>query len=140
MIVVYTTGVFDLLHIGHINILKKAHGLGDELIVGVQEDNSVYEQKGETPILNCQERMLMLEALDFVNRTVGYKNTDQLEMLDSIKPNIMVQGSDWEDSSDRTLIKKYLIDNNIKLVQFPYTDNLSTTEIKNRIYKKQKNR
>ena len=134
MIVIYTTGVFDLLHIGHINILKRARALGDKLTVGVQDDDSVEEQKGERPILNCNERIAMLEALHFVDDTISYTNTDQLDMLELIQPNIMVQGSDWEESSDRTTIKKYLNDNNIELVQFSYTKILSTTEIKNRIY------
>ena len=135
MIIIYTTGVFDLLHIGHIKILKRARALGDKLTVGVQDDDSVEEQKGERPILNSNERMAMLEALHIVDNTICYTNTDQLDMLDLIKPNIMVQGSDWEESSDRTTIKKYLNDNNIELVHFPYTKNLSTTEIKDRMYK-----
>ena len=99
MIIIYTTGVFDLLHIGHIKILKRARALGDKLTVGVQDDDSVEEQKGERPILNSNERMAMLEALHIVDNTICYTNTDQLDMLDLIKPNIMVQGSDWEESS-----------------------------------------
>ena len=60
MTLVYTTGVFDILHPGHISTLKRAREYGDKLIVGVQDDESVEKQKGRRPTLTCKERMMML--------------------------------------------------------------------------------
>ena len=134
IIVVYTTGVFDLLHPGHLNLLRRARALGDKLIVGVQEDDSVEEQKGKRPIMSYEQRMAMLEALPFVDVVVPYGDLDQRKMLDLLKPDIMVQGGDWLKSGDRTEIIRYLTENNIKLVQFPYTRDISTIEIKKRVY------
>ena len=105
---VYTTGVFDLLHPGHLSLLRKARALGDKLIVGVQEDDSVEEQKGKRPIMNCEQRMAMLEALPFVDIVFPYSNLDQRKMLAILKPDIMVQGGDWFKTGHRVAIIKYL--------------------------------
>ncbi|MEW6171240.1 MAG: adenylyltransferase/cytidyltransferase family protein [Candidatus Omnitrophota bacterium] len=133
MIIVYTTGVFDLLHPGHLNILKRARALGDRLIVGVQNDESVEQQKGKRPTMACADRILMLETLPFVDIVVPYQDIDQRLMLSLIKPDIMVQGEDWLKTGDRTEIIKFLKQNKIRLVQFPYTQTISTTKIKEKI-------
>lgn len=131
---VYTTGVFDLLHPGHINLLRRARALGDKLIVGLQEDDSVEAQKGKRPIMNCEERKIILEALPFVDSVKPYSDLDQRKMLKLIKPNIMVQGGDWLKTGDRTKIINFLQKSNIKLIQFPYTQGVSSTDIKERVY------
>ena len=130
---VYTTGVFDILHRGHFNILTKAAALGDRLVVGLQEDDSVRQSKGKLPVLNTLERVEQLKALPFVSDVRVYTGTDQLPHLEEVKPDIMVQGDDWLATGDRTEIVKYLKDNNIRLVLFPYTQSISTTEIKKRV-------
>ena len=132
--IVYTTGVFDLIHPGHLNLLRRARALGDKLIVGVQEDDSIEKQKGKKPIMTCEQRIAMLEALPFVDVVFPYIDLDQRRMLSLLKPDIMVQGGDWLKSGDRGIIIQYLKDNNIKLVQFPYTKDISSTEIKERVY------
>jgi len=133
MIIVYTTGVFDLLHPGHLDTLKRARALGDRLVVGVQDDESVLGQKGRLPSVNCTNRMLMLEAFSFVDVVIPYYNIDQREMLALIKPDIMVQGQDWLLTGDRRDIVEYLRQNGIRLVQFPDIKNLSSTKIKKHI-------
>ena len=136
MIIVYTTGVFDLLHPGHLKLLRRARALGDRLIVGVQDDESVKKQKGKKTIMNCAERIAMLEALPFVDIAISYNSLDQRDNLKLILPDIVVQGSDWMKTGDRRKTINYLKKNNIRLVQFPYTKNISTTEIKKRINEK----
>jgi len=133
-LIVYTTGVFDLIHPGHLNLLKKARALGHKLIVGVQEDDSVEEQKGKRPIMACEQRMAMLEVLPFVDIVFSYSDLDQRKMLELYKPDIMVQGGDWMKTGDRTEIIEYLQNHNIRLAQFPYTKGISSTEIKEKIY------
>lgn len=132
--IVYTTGIFDLLHPGHLNLLRRAKALGDKLIVGVQEDDSVEAQKGKRPIMTCEERMSMLKALPFVDVVMPYSDLDQRKMLKLIKPNIMIQGGDWQKTADRSKIINFAEKNNIRVVQFPYTRGISTSAIKEKIY------
>ena len=133
MTIVYTTGVFDILHRGHFNILIKASDLGDRLIVGVQDSESVYVSKNKYPVLSTQERIEQLKILPFVYDVYVYKGTDQKPYLKTIKPNILVQGDDWLFSENRSNIIEYLKKNKIRLILFPRTDNISTSEIKQRI-------
>ena len=134
MTIVYTSGVFDILHRGHLNILTKARALGDRLFVGIQNDNAVFESKGYFPALSTQERVEQMRALRFVDEVITYySGTDQTETLDSVKPDIMVQGDDWPSQADRTKVIEYLNNHNIKLVLVPYTKGISDTEIKRRI-------
>jgi glycerol-3-phosphate cytidylyltransferase len=131
--IIYTTGVFDILHKGHINILVGAKKLGDYLVIGVQDDAGVLKSKGKYPVLSAQERVDQLEALPFVDKVFIYDNVDQRENLRKIKANVMVQGDDWEKTGDRTEIIEYLKQNNIRLVLIPYTKDISTTNIKKRV-------
>jgi len=134
MITVYTTGVFDLFHPGHINLLRRARALGDKLIVGLQEDDSVEAQKGRKPIMSYKERKTMLLSTTIVDEVIPYHDLDQRKTLKVIKPDIVVQGGDWLKTGNRTTIIDFLRKNNIKLVQFPYTKNISSTDIKERVY------
>ena len=134
MIIVYTSGVFDILHRGHLNVLIKARALGDRLVVGIQKDKAVFESKGCFPTLSTHERVEQMRALPFVDEVIIYHSgTDQTEALDSIKPDIMVQGDDWPLQTDRAKVIEYLNNHNIKLVLIPYTKEISDTEIKRRI-------
>lgn len=130
---VYTTGVFDILHRGHLNVLTKAKSFGSYLVVGVQDDNGVMKSKGRFPVLSTEERVQQLEALPFVNEVFSYHDTDQRDNLARIKPGVMVQGDDWEKTSDRTKTIEFLEAHNIRLKLLPYTKDISTTEIRNRI-------
>lgn len=134
MIIVYTSGVFDILHRGHINILVKAKELGDKLVVGIQEDRAVFESKAQMPALSTEERVAQMRALPFVDEVITYSSgIDPSDALARVKPNIMVQGDDWPQQMDRAKIINYLNAHNIQLVLVPYTKEISDTEIKRRI-------
>lgn len=133
MIKVMTSGVFDTLHLGHINILTRAKQQGDYLIVGIQDDESAKKSKGKYPTLNFKEREKQVKALPFVDEIVKYSNVDQRELWSAIKPNIVVQGDDYVHSGDRTNALLYLKEQNIRLMLFPRTEGISSTEIKQRI-------
>lgn len=134
---VYTTGVFDILHKGHFNILTKAAGLGDKLVVGIQDDFSVQRSKGRLPTLSQDERQAQLLALPFIHDVIIYSGTDQVPHLERLAPQIMVQGDDWLSSADRTTTLDYLKKRKIRLVLLPYTQDISSTEIKRRVLKNQ---
>ena len=129
---VYTTGVFDLLHRGHLNILTQAAALGD-LIVGIMTDKGVENTKARRPILTLEERTAQLQSLPFVASVVPYTDPDQRPVYERLKPDIIVQGDDWLYSADRTAAIEHLKANRIRLVLLPRTEGISTTEIRRRV-------
>lgn len=131
--IVYTTGVFDILHPGHIRTLRRARAHGHKLIVGVQEDESVFLQKGQYPAMSCTERMALLAALPFVDHCVRYSDIDQRQMLARLKPKVMVQTSEWTQQANRAPVINYLKEHNIQLIILPIKKKISSAEIKRRV-------
>lgn len=129
---VYTTGVFDILHRGHLNILTQAAALG-ELTVGIMSDQGVEETKGARPILTLEERDAQIRSLPFVEEVIHYTDVDQRPNYAALRPDIVVQGDDWLFSADRTPALNFLRDNGIRLVLLPRTQGISTTEIRKRV-------
>lgn len=129
---VYTTGVFDILHRGHLNILTQAAALG-ELTVGIMTDQGVEDTKGARPILTLEERDAQIRSLPFVARVIHYSDVDQRPQYERLKPDIVVQGDDWLFSADRSTLLEYLRDHEIRLVLLPRTQGISSTEIRNRV-------
>lgn len=129
---VYTTGVFDILHRGHLNILTQAAALGD-LVVGVMTDQGVEETKGRKPILSYEERVAQLESLPFVKGVVGYRIPKQTHTYSIMEPDIIVQGDDWLVSGDRTAELAYCKEHGIRVILLPRTEGISTTEIRRRV-------
>jgi cytidyltransferase-like protein len=129
---VYTTGVFDILHRGHLNILTQAAALG-ELTVGIMTDQGVEDTKGARPILSLEERDAQIRSLPFVAAVIHYTDPDQRANYAALRPDIVVQGDDWLFSADRTEALKYLREHSIRLVLLPRTPGISTTEIRRRV-------
>jgi D-beta-D-heptose 7-phosphate kinase/D-beta-D-heptose 1-phosphate adenosyltransferase len=98
---IFVNGTFDLLHRGHLELLNYAKSLGDILYVGIDTDRRVKEKKGITrPIYNQEERKFFLENLKSVDEVYLFDSDEQLEQLiNNIKPDIMIVGSDWKDKS-----------------------------------------
>src|SRR3989344_6573997 len=95
MVVVFTNGVFDILHAGHIRALKFAKSLGDKLIVGINSDKTVKMLKGKDRPINSQEdRKLLLESLRFVDEVVIFDELRTGEIVRKIKPDIVVKGGE----------------------------------------------
>ena len=122
---VWTNGCFDILHRGHIELFKYASLLGDELVVGVDTDEKVRLDKGEgRPINNLQDRMLMLQSIEFIDKVIPFDSTDELrKTIRWYKPDIMVIGSDWRG---KDVIGEEFAD---KLVFFDRIEGYSTTDI-----------
>jgi len=95
--IVFTNGCFDLLHIGHITYLEEAKKYGDVLIVGINTDDSVRKLKGPArPIQNQNDRAAILCALKAVDHCILFSEETPLEIIKSIKPDVLVKGGDWE--------------------------------------------
>lgn len=95
--IVFTNGCFDIIHPGHIKILKKAKSLGDILIVGLNTDRSVKRLKGPTrPINNQYDRAVVLDSIKFVDYVVLFDEDTPLEVIKQLKPDILVKGGDYK--------------------------------------------
>jgi len=94
---IWTNGCFDILHRGHLEMLKYAKSWGDYLIVGIDSDNKVKQDKGSERPFNCvEDRKFALESIRYIDKVVVFRSTLELEnLIKDIKPDIMVIGSDW---------------------------------------------
>lgn len=98
--VVFTNGCFDLLHYGHIKYLREAKRKGDVLIVAINSDASVRRIKGnKRPIVNEKDRLRLLAALESVDYTVLFGEDTPLELIKSLKPDVLVKGADWNKNN-----------------------------------------
>lgn len=126
-IVGYTTGVFDMFHIGHLNILKKAKENCDYLIVGVSTDEVVESYKNKTPIIPFTERIEIVKAIKYVDEVVPQDSMDKFEAWKKLKFDKLFHGSDWKGSSMYNEIEKKFNDVGVEIVFFTYTDGTSST-------------
>ncbi|WP_321478899.1 adenylyltransferase/cytidyltransferase family protein [uncultured Bacteroides sp.] len=129
---VFTSGSFDLFHVGHLNILEKSAALGDELIVGVSTDELIEKYKGMKPIVPFEQRFKIISALKCVTKVVRQVKLTEIAQLQREEIDIVTIGDDWLD--------KYLeglewmkAQPNKKVIYFPYTPGVSTTSIKKEI-------
>lgn len=98
--VVFTNGVFDLLHPGHVDVLLGARGEGDALVVGVNSDDSVRRLKGPSrPVRTAAERCYVLAALQMVDAVVEFTQDTPLELITELQPDVLVKGGDYSHSS-----------------------------------------
>jgi glycerol-3-phosphate cytidylyltransferase len=126
--IAYAPGVWDMLHIGHINFLRRAKALADKLVVGVQADEFVEKQKGVRPIISTANRIATLEALDCVDLAVPYDDYNYLEQAKSVNADLFVLSTEHKEAKRFEELKK-----NIKVFYLPYDKSISTTDIKNSV-------
>jgi len=136
--VVFTNGVFDILHIGHLTYLEEAGNLGDVLVVGVNSDASVKVNKGDKrPINSEKNRAYVLLGTKFVNYAVIFDEKTPEKLLDVLKPDVHVKGGDYKKED---LPETKIVEGNggeVKILSF--VDNVSTTQIINKIIEAYKN-
>lgn len=133
-VVVFTNGCFDLVHRGHIHLLRQAKALGDILIVGLNSDISVKTIKGpDRPIMPEADRIELIAALEMVDYVVVYSEPDPYHIIAAIKPNVLVKGGDW--SADEIVGADVVQQNGGRVAVVPYLPEFSTTQIIERIRK-----
>lgn len=130
-IIGYTTGVFDLFHIGHLNIIKKAKKKCDYLIVAISSDELCFKLKKKKPVIPFEERIEIIKSIKFVDRVVIEKKNDKLEALKRYKFDIIFKGNDHKNSKNWLIWHDEFKKKKIKVVFFNYTKNTSSTLIKN---------
>ena len=123
----YTTGVFDMFHIGHLNILKKAKEQCDYLIVGVSTDEVVKTYKHKTPIICYEERKAIVEALKCVDEVVPQTSMNKLEAWEKLHYDVLFHGSDWKNSDMYNKIIEDLAQVGVEVKFLPHTEGVSST-------------
>lgn len=130
---VFTNGVFDLLHVGHVRYLRQARDLGDLLIVGVNSDDSVRRlNKGpERPLNAAEERIELLEALRWVDGAVEFAEDTPIELIRQLRPEVHVKGGDYrvEDLPETRIVHEY----GGRVEILPFVAGRSTTSLVNRM-------
>ena len=123
----YTTGVFDLFHIGHLNILKRARLECDHLIVGVTTDELSESAKNKKPFIPFQERKDQVEAVKYVDEVVHKTSYDKVEAWNNLKFDKMFVGDDWKGTDQWNQIEKEFSQFGVEIIYFPYTTHTSST-------------
>lgn len=129
----YTTGVYDMFHIGHLNILRRAKRQCDYLIVGVSTDELVQKSKNKTPIIPFEERAEIVKAIKYVDEVVPQKDKDKFGAWEKYKFNAMFVGDDWKNSSLFNEAAEKLNAVGVEIIYFPYTKHISSTKLREKI-------
>ena len=129
----YTTGVFDLFHIGHLNIIRQAKEQCEYLIVGVSTDDLVEKYKHKKPIIPYDERAAIVAAIRYVDEVVPQKTMDKLEAWKRLGFEVMFHGDDWKGSKMYDEVQKKFSEHGVDLVFLKHTDGTSTTLIEEKV-------
>ena len=127
-IIGYTTGVYDMFHIGHLRLLKKAKLNCDYLIVGVSSDELVSEYKNKLPIIPLKHRLQIVQALNCVDEVVIQTDRDKIKAFHEIGFNVMFVGNDWKGDPLWVELERELAKYDARVKYFQYTDNVSSTK------------
>ncbi len=132
MIIGYTAGVYDLFHIGHLNLLKNAKGMCDKLIVGVTTDElAMY--KGKKPIIPFDERMEIVKNIKCVDAVVPQADMDKVAMCKKLGAKYLFVGDDWYNTPRWNEYEEQLAKIGVEIIYFPYTIGTSSTILANMI-------
>jgi glycerol-3-phosphate cytidylyltransferase len=129
----YTTGVFDLFHIGHLNILKRAKEQCEYLIVGVSTDEVVETYKHKKPVIPFHERCEIVEAIKYVDKVVPQEDMDKLRAVKSICADAVFVGSDWKGTPSWIEYEKQFAEVGCEVVYLDHTDGISSTILRERM-------
>ncbi len=129
----YTTGVFDMFHIGHLNILRRAKEQCDYLIVGVSTDELCASYKHKKPIIPYEERKAIVEAIRYVDEVVPQIDRDKYGAWERIRFDRMFVGDDWKGSPLFSELEEKFKQVGVEIVYFPYTRGTSSTELRDKL-------
>ena len=131
----YTTGVFDMFHIGHLNILKRSKEQCDYLIVGVSTDEVVKSYKNKTPIIPFEERIAIVSELKCVDLAVPQTSMNKMEAWEKYHFDALFHGSDWKGSSMYNKLIEEFSAVGVDVVFLPHTENVSSTLLSEVLHK-----
>ncbi len=128
MIIGYTTGTFDLFHIGHLNLLRNAKKMCDKLIVGVSIDELV-QYKGKNAIIPFEQRIEIVRSIKYVDAVIPQEDMDKITMCKKLKADYMFVGDDWYETNKWKNYEKELKAIGVKIIYFPYTKTISSSNV-----------
>lgn len=131
----YTSGVFDMFHIGHLNILRRAKELCDFLIVGVTTDELCEKRKNKKPIINENDRIEIVSSIKYVDKVIKQTNMDKLSVVKEYGINIVFVGSDWKNSPEWNEYERQFSEYDCTVIYLDYTKGISSTILRNKLTK-----
>lgn len=131
----YTTGVYDMFHIGHLNILRHAKEQCETLIVGVTTDELCYKRKQKHPIINEQERMAIVEAIRYVDKVVTQSDMEKIRSVKELGADAVFVGSDWKGTDAWNQYEKELAEVGCTVVYLDHTDGISSSILREKLNK-----
>lgn len=132
-IIGYTTGVFDMFHIGHLNILRRAKEKCDYLIVGVSTDECVESYKHKTPIIPFEQRAAIVEAIKYVDEVVPQETMDKTAFLKKRHFDVMFHGSEWKGTELYNRYEKEFAELGARIEYLPHTEGISSSMLREKI-------
>ena len=133
MVVGYTTGVFDMFHIGHLNIIRRAKEKCDYLIVGVSTDELVQREKNKTPIIPYVDRAAIVGAIKYVDQVVPQEDKNKFGAWEKFHFNRMFVGSDWKGTDVWNSYEKQFEPIGVEIIYLDHTDGISSTILRDRL-------
>lgn len=129
----YTTGVYDMFHIGHLNILRRAKELCDTLIVGVTTDELCFARKHKCPIINQEERKAIVAAIRYVDEVVDQADMDKIKSVVALNADVVFVGSDWKGTEAWNRYEQEFKAAGCDVVYLDHTDGISSTLLREKI-------
>ena len=134
MVIGYTAGVYDMFHIGHLNLIKNAKGMCDRLVVGVTTDELIA-YKGKQPVIPYQDRVEIVRSIKYVDSVIPQYDMDKLAVCKKLGATVMFVGDDWYNTEKWNKYEEEFAKEGIKIVYFPYTKGISSTILSEEIKK-----
>lgn len=129
----YTTGVFDMFHIGHLNIIRRAKEMCDYLIVGVTTDNLCLQRKKKLPVIREEDRISIVEAIKYVDRVVRQDHMDKLSAVKEFNVDAVFVGSDWKGTAAWNQYEKEFAEVGCTVVYLDHTEGISSSILRERL-------
>ena len=129
----YTTGVFDMFHIGHLNILKQAKEQCEYLIVGVTTDELCFSRKGKMPIITFKASCEIIDSIKYVDEVISQKDMDKFSVVKKYRCNAVFVGSDWKGTEAWAEYERQFATLGCDVVYLQYTEGISSTTLRNQL-------
>ncbi len=131
----YTTGVYDMFHIGHLNILRRAKEQCEFLVVGVTTDSLCYQRKNKYPIINEAERLEIVKAIRYVDKAIYQNSMDKINAVKEIGADVVFVGSDWKGTDAWKKYEKEFASVGCDVVYLDHTDGISSSLLREKLKK-----
>lgn len=134
----YTTGVYDMFHIGHLNILRRAKDFCETLIVGVTTDELCFKRKQKYPIINEKDRLAIVESVRYVDKAVYQTDMEKIRPVKDMNIDVVFVGSDWKGTDVWNYYESEFAKVGCDVIYFDHTDGISSTLLRTKIENNEK--